>query len=109
MYTRGVLCLRSYLSWLLKTVTEQKQTSIRWSLFSVLEDLEFANDIALPSHTWTHTQQKSSRLNDRARTIGLQIHVDKMKVMLSDPRRQLVIINKKDWTMWTSSHILEAF
>ena len=33
------------IDWLMKTVTEQKQTSIRWSLFSVLEDLEFADDI----------------------------------------------------------------
>ena len=57
------------------------QTGIRWSLFSVLEDLEFADDIALPSHTWTHMQQKSSRLNDRASTIGLRINADKTKVM----------------------------
>ena len=34
--------------------------SIRWSLFSVLEE-EFADDIALPSHTCTWT---SSRLNE---------------------------------------------
>ena len=33
------------IDWLMKTVTEQKQTGIRWSLFSVLEDLEFADDI----------------------------------------------------------------
>ena len=83
------------IDWLMKTVTEQKQTGIRWSLFSVLEDLEFADDIALPSHTWTHTQQKSSRLNDRASTIGLRINADKTKVMSSDPRRQPVIINSK--------------
>ena len=79
----------------MKTVTEQKQTGIRWSLFSVLEDLEFADDIALPSHTWTQTQQKSSRLNDRASTIGLRINEDETKVMSSDPRRQPVIINNK--------------
>ena len=100
MYARGVLLLRSYSScmaidWLMKTVTEQKQTGIRWSLFSVLEDLEFADDIALPSHTWTHTQQKSSRLNDRASTIGLRINDDETKVMSNDPRRQPVIINNK--------------
>ena len=42
------------IDWLMKTATEQKKTGIRWSLFSVLEDLEFAGDVALPSHTGTH-------------------------------------------------------
>ena len=42
------------IEWLMKTVIEKKKTRIRWSLFSVLEDLEFTDDIALPSHTWTH-------------------------------------------------------
>ena len=83
------------IDWFMKTVTEQKQTGIRWSLFSVLEDLEFADDITLPSHTWTHMQQKSSRLNDRASTIGLRINADKTKVISSDPRRQPVIVNNK--------------
>ena len=83
------------IDWLMKTVTEQKQTSIRWSLFSVLEDFEFVDDMALPSHTWTHMQQKSSRLNDRASTIGLWINADKTKVMSNDPKRQPVIISNK--------------
>ena len=83
------------IDWPMKTVTEQKQTGIRWSLFSVLEDLEFADDIALPSHTWTRMQQKSSRLNYGASTIGLRKNADKTKVMSSDPRRQPVIINNK--------------
>ena len=83
------------IDWLMKTVTEQKQTSIRWSLFSVLEDLEFADDIALPSHTWTHMQPKCSRLNDLASAVGLRINADKTKVMARDPKRQPIVINNK--------------
>jgi len=39
------------IEWLLQNVTEHQRTDIRWTLCTKLEDLEFADDIALPSHT----------------------------------------------------------
>ena len=70
------------IDWLMKNVTEQQRTGIRWTFCTKLEDLEFADEIALPSHTRAHMQQKSVRLNDIANTIGLKINVGKQKSCL---------------------------
>ena len=47
------------IEWLLQNVTEHQRTDIRWTLCTKLEDLEFADDIALPSHTRAQIQHKS--------------------------------------------------
>ena len=40
---------------------------------TILEDLDFANDIALLSHTFQHIQQKTNRLSQYAKYISLNI------------------------------------
>ena len=45
------------------------------------EDLDFADDIALLSHTDAHMQGKTDRLASVARTTGLEINVGKTKFL----------------------------
>ena len=61
---------------------------IQWTLFSALEDLDFADDLALVSHTHQHMQEKTSRLSYFAQQVGLKINQRKSEVMalnISDP------------------------
>ena len=55
---------------------------------AALEDLDFADDLALVSHTHQHMQEKTSRLSYFAQQVGLKINQRKSEVMalnISDP------------------------
>lgn len=45
--------------------TLDRPRGIRWTLTSQLEDLDYADDIGLLSHTCIHIQQKTKRLPDQ--------------------------------------------
>ncbi|GFS16748.1 endonuclease-reverse transcriptase [Elysia marginata] len=51
------------IDWVMRQTTEDQNRGIRWNLFTNLEDLDFANDLALLSHTHHHIQEKTGRLN----------------------------------------------
>ena len=42
--------------WIMRRTTENGNTGIRWKFMSKLEDLDFADDIALLSSTQQHAQ-----------------------------------------------------
>ena len=65
------------IDWIMKNGTEQERTGIRWTLLTKLEDLDFADDIVLISHTRSHFQQKSGRINELAEAVGLKINIGK--------------------------------
>jgi hypothetical protein len=85
------------IDWVMRRTTEHQSTGIRWTLFSSLEDLDFADDLALVSHTHQHIQEKTSRLNRYAQQIGMKINVKKSEVMsLNIPNPQPVRVNGED-------------
>ena len=45
------------IDWVLHHIVEGQGRGIRWTSFSTLEDLDFAGDLALLSHTWQHIQE----------------------------------------------------
>ena len=61
--------------------TEDQVRGIRWTPFSYLEDLDYADDIALLSHTHTHIQEKTQRFNTFAKQFGLNISSKKTEIM----------------------------
>ena len=61
--------------------TEGRRTGIRWKLTSVLEDLDFSDDIALLSSRYVDIEDKTSRLVEEAAGVGLMINSKKSKVM----------------------------
>ena len=69
------------IDWVMKRTTEDHSRGIRWSIFSTLEDLDFADDLALFSHTHQQMQAKTSRLSEFARQVGLKINEGKTEVM----------------------------
>ena len=56
-------------------------TGIRWKMTNMLEDLDFADDLALISSTFTQIQMQIDRLNRNGKGTGLKISTKKTKVM----------------------------
>ena len=60
-------CVMSYLlfiiavDWVMRSTLNGENTGIRWTLFSNLKDLDYANDLALLSHLEIHMQNKTSK------------------------------------------------
>ena len=67
--------------WLMKETTTGKRTGVQWTPWRQLEDLDFADDIVLLSHTCDQMQLKTTELENTAKSIGLRIHPGKSKVM----------------------------
>jgi hypothetical protein len=61
--------------------TTQQSLGISWNFTTNLDDLEFADDLALLSSKQTNLQGKSSQLESTAAQIGLKVNARKTKVM----------------------------
>ena len=69
------------IDWIMKTSTEQRRNGVQWTLWKQLEDLDFADDLALLSHNQQQMQEKTTILAATSTQVGLRIHKDKTKVM----------------------------
>ena len=67
--------------WIMKNATNRQKNGIRWRLTSTLDDLDYAGDIALLSSTHSQLQNKTTRVNDLAKYVGLHINTSKTQVM----------------------------
>ena len=69
------------IDWVMKTSTHQRRNGIQWTLWDQLDDLDFADDLALLSHTQQQMQEKTSDVATTSACIGLSIHKGKSKVL----------------------------
>ena len=69
------------IDWIMKTVTKNRKNGIQWTMWKHLEDLDFADDLALLSHNSHQMQDKTTALYNVSRQLGLNIHKGKTKVM----------------------------
>ncbi|KAK3759533.1 hypothetical protein RRG08_045818 [Elysia crispata] len=69
------------IDWVMETSTEQKKNGIQWTLWEQLEDLDFADDLALLSHSQQQMQEKTSIVAENSRRLGLNIHRGKSKIL----------------------------
>ncbi|XP_062618932.1 uncharacterized protein LOC134280533 [Saccostrea cucullata] len=79
--------------WVMRSTLSDENTGIRWTFFNKLEDLDYADDLALLSHLETQMQRKTSYLQINASKIELNINIKKTEVMSlntkSPPKIQL--------------------
>lgn len=61
--------------------TEGVKNGIQWTLWSQLEDLDFADDIALLAHNLQQIQDKTTKLRTISSKVGLDIHPGKKQVI----------------------------
>ena len=78
----------------MKRTAENNKDGIRWRLTTTLDDLDFADNLALLSSRWkgsfsrwTHAQEKLNRLDQFGRKVGLKINAEKTKVLRYNPGR----------------------
>ena len=67
--------------YIMRQTTQNAQHGIQWTFFSQLEDLDYADDIALSSTTANHMQKKEQLFTENAMKTRLQINQKKTKVM----------------------------
>ena len=58
------------IDWIMRRAIMGANTGIRWKLWSKLDDLDFADDIALTSSTKFQIQQKVTNLSTNSKTTG---------------------------------------
>ena len=76
------------MDWVMRRTVKSGENRIRWRLTSMLDDLDFADDVALLSSTKQHIQNKTTRMNNEARRVGLKINKEKTKVMSINAKSQ---------------------
>ena len=69
------------IDWVLRRTVEDQRRDTRWTLFSTLEDRDFADDLALLSHARQHIQEKTDRLSIFSNQVGLTISLKKTEAM----------------------------
>ena len=62
------------IDWIKKICAKQRLNGIQWTLNMKLEDLDFADDLALLSHNHQQMQEKTSELAAISSRVGLNIH-----------------------------------
>ena len=72
--------------WVMRNTLKEGNTGIRWKFTTKLEDLDFADDVALLSSTRHHIQTKTDKLAHEAERVGLKVNVDKCKLMRINSR-----------------------
>ena len=65
----------------MKTVTSNRNYGIQWTLLTQLDDLHFADDLALLSHNKKQMQNKTDLLKVVSEKTGLKINKGKTEVM----------------------------
>ena len=68
------------IDWLMKEATGNNKRGISWTFSNTLEDLDFADDIALLAHRQQDIQSKTNDLSKIGKTIGLNINGGKNQI-----------------------------
>ena len=85
------------IDWVMRETTRNNSTGIRWQMMSKLEDLDFADDIALLSSTHSQMQSKTNSMSGLAKRVGLKINEKKTKILRLNYRKmELVKLEGKD-------------
>ena len=80
--------------WLMKETVKGRRNGVQWTPFTQLDDLDYADDLALISHCKDKMQAKTSDLDKLSRSVGLQIHAGKSKVL------RMATCNREEITLY---------
>ena len=69
------------IDWIMKTTTTGRNNGIQWTLLTQLDDLDFADDLALLSHNHSQMQDKTTRLENASAGVGLKINRKKTELL----------------------------
>ena len=66
--------------WIMTSHTNQKRNRIQWTLWSQLDDLDFADNLALLPHNYRQMQEKTSDLHHASMPVGVKLNKQKTKI-----------------------------
>ena len=89
------------IDWVMRRTTEDSNRGIWWTLFSSLDDLDFANDLALTSHSHNHTQEKTDRLCIFGGQVWLKVRQTKTETFV------LNIENPHQWKLMALTSLFQ--
>ncbi|XP_043943589.1 uncharacterized protein LOC122815288, partial [Protopterus annectens] len=69
------------IDWIMKKSTAGQKNGIQWTLWNQLEDLDYADDLALISHSQQQMQNKTNLVAVTALEVGLNINNLKTKIL----------------------------
>nr|KAG5700998.1 hypothetical protein BaRGS_022709 [Batillaria attramentaria] len=69
------------IDWIMKTTTTGRKNGIQWTLWTQLDDPDFADDLALLSHSHSQMQDKTTCLEATSAGTGLKINRRKTELM----------------------------
>ena len=69
------------IDWIMKTTTTGMNNGIQWTLWTQLDDLDFADDLAFLSHNHSQMQDKTTLLETTSAGTGLKINRQKTELM----------------------------
>jgi len=69
-----------------KINNKNRRNGIQWTPWSRLEDLDFADDLALLSHSNQQMQEKTEQLNTVSTQLGLNINRSKTEIMKANTK-----------------------
>ena len=69
-------------------------TGIRWKIMTTLNELDFADDLALISRTFTHIRMKINHLNRNGKGMSLKSSTKKTKLMRINAKNNNAIVAK---------------
>ena len=84
------------IDWVMKRSIENKTTGIKWLNNTTLEDLDFADDIALLSHSYNDKQIKTTSLSEITSQVGLLINSTKTKILETLTSPNTITLNGND-------------
>ncbi|VDO90500.1 unnamed protein product [Schistosoma curassoni] len=73
--------LRQVFDMIMKTLTSEGKHGIQWTVRNQLEDLDFADDLALLSHTHEKLQMNTTSVAAVSVSMGLNIHKGKRNIL----------------------------
>ena len=76
------------IDWIMRTTTAGKRNGIQWTMTGQLDDLDFADDLALLSHTHQQMQEKTADLAEVSAQVGLKVNRGKTKVLRANTKKQ---------------------
>ena len=79
------------IDWIMKTTTKNRRNEIHWTLWSQLDDLDFADDLALLSHSHEQMQEKTDLLNQVSAQTGININMNNTKTMKANTKSNNVV------------------
>ena len=75
--------------------TVDRRRGIRWNFTTLLEDHDFADDIALLSSTFNDLHENTGRLAEKAARLGLNLYARKCKTLWTEcaSRRENIVVH----------------